>query len=434
MALTKVTYSMIYGSELNVVDFGADPSGVNNSSAAIQAALDLRGSVYIPDGTYRISTDLVIKSNTCVTFGQKAVLKAGANNITFFKSNSTTNAYQVQVHNAQLDGNGFTGVTGFDMYNFRLNAGLFNPYMTAVNKGIVFRYGCFGTVIENPTTYDNVYYPVCIMDNCAEVRISNPNFDGTGISPTGTIGIEIQVGATIGANLGCRVDGGYIQGFETGVYDRGVGTQINGTYFESCVNTDILASSASQCTYTSTQHWSNTGNSAVQGISSDGITIFSLAMGSGARYVGVLNFNNSNTNCTYICAATTSFRNTPIGVTTGVSFSIKDNNILCNKVVATAGYQTNSNSFTIATATASTMFAISAANRGRYDVVSLIANSGSAADYTATATVIWDGAQARLIANDGVRLTTTVSGANVQVTQTSGSNQTVYWSYTFTPI
>lgn len=434
MALTKVTYSMIYGSEINVVDFGADPTGVNNSSTAIQAALDLTGSIYIPDGTYKISADLVIKSNTCVTFGQKAVLKANANNITFFKSNSTTNAYQVQIYNAQLDGNGFTGVTGFDMYNFRLNAGLFNPYMTALSKGIVFRYGCFGTVIENPTTYNNVSFPVSIMDNCAEVRILNPNFDGTGISPTGTIGVDIQVGATIGVNIGCRIDGGYIQGFGTGIYDRGVGTQVNGTYFESCVNTDILASSASQCTYTSTQHWSSTGNSAVQGISSDGITIISPAMGSGARSVGVLNFNGSNTNCMYICAASASYRNTPIGVTTGISLSIRDNNILAGRVVASAGYQTNSSSLSTVTATAATMFTISAANRGRYDLVSLIANSGTASDYTATATVIWDGAQARLIANNGTKLTTTVSGANVQVTQTSGSNQTVYWSYTYTPI
>ncbi len=434
MTLTKTSYSMISGAAANVLDFGADSTGTNDSSAAIQAALDQQGSIYIPDGTYKISADLTIKSYTSVQFGQKAIFKAGANNITFFKSNSTTNAYQVQIHNAQLDGNGFTGVTGFDMYNFRLNAGLFNPYMTALNKGIIFRYGCFGTVIENPTTFNNVYFPICLMDNCAEVRISNPNFDGTGVSPTGTIGIDIQVGATIGANIGCCIDGGYVQGFETGVYDRGVGTQITGTYFESCVNTDILASSAFQCTYTSTQHWATTGNSAIQGISSDGITIISPAMASGARSTGLLNFDGTNTNCMYVSAASASFKNDPIGVTTGVSFSLKDNNIVANRVVASTGYQTSSGSLATVTATPATMFTVSGANRGRYDLVSLIADSGSAADYTAAATVIWDGTQARLIASNGVKLTTTISGGDIRVTQTSGSDQTVYWSYLYIPI
>jgi len=434
MSLTKASYAMISGAETNVLDYGADPSGANDSTFAIQAALDVQGSIYIPDGTYKITATCTIKSNTCVTFGQKAIFKAGANGVTFFKSTSVANAYQVQIYNAQLDGNGFSSVVGFDMYNFRLNAGLFNPYMTKMLNGIILSYGCFGTAIENPTTYNNVSFPIQIKDNCSEVRIVNPNFDGTGISPTGTIGIDIQVGATLGANLGCRVDGGYVQGFETGVYDRGIGTQIIGTYFERCVNTDILASSASQCTYISTQHWATTGNSAIQGISSDAITIISPAMASGARTVGLLNFNGTNTNCVYICAANASFRNTPIGVTTGVSFSIADNSIVTSRVTSSTGYLTSSGSLSTVTATAATMFTVSGANRGRYDLVSLIPNSGTASDYTATATVIWDGTQARVVASNGAKLTTTLSGGNVQVTQTSGTNQTVYWSYIYVPI
>lgn len=40
MSLTKATFSMIYGGEVNVRDFGADPTGTVDSSAAIQAAID----------------------------------------------------------------------------------------------------------------------------------------------------------------------------------------------------------------------------------------------------------------------------------------------------------------------------------------------------------------------------------------------------------
>lgn len=66
MSLTKVSYSMIEGSPLNVLDFGADPTGSNDSSAAIQSALDIGGNIYFPEGTYLITTSncLVVNSNT----------------------------------------------------------------------------------------------------------------------------------------------------------------------------------------------------------------------------------------------------------------------------------------------------------------------------------------------------------------------------------
>lgn len=66
MSLTKVTYSMIQGACSNVLDFGADPTGVADSSSAIQAALDLAGRIYIPAGTYLCATTLVVKNNSLV--------------------------------------------------------------------------------------------------------------------------------------------------------------------------------------------------------------------------------------------------------------------------------------------------------------------------------------------------------------------------------
>jgi hypothetical protein len=83
MALTKATYSMIAGAAINVIDFGADPTGVTDSTAAIQAAIEhqealaqvfARGAiqgvplenyqvgtapfVYFPKGKYNISNEL----------------------------------------------------------------------------------------------------------------------------------------------------------------------------------------------------------------------------------------------------------------------------------------------------------------------------------------------------------------------------------------
>jgi hypothetical protein len=61
MALTKVTYSMIYGSPVNVLDFGADPTGAAFSSTAFQAAIDEAAGkpVLIPQGTYKFDIGLV---------------------------------------------------------------------------------------------------------------------------------------------------------------------------------------------------------------------------------------------------------------------------------------------------------------------------------------------------------------------------------------
>lgn len=62
MALTKVSYSMITGAAFNVLDYGADPTGVADSAAAIQLALDeaspVYGTVYFPAGDYKVASTL----------------------------------------------------------------------------------------------------------------------------------------------------------------------------------------------------------------------------------------------------------------------------------------------------------------------------------------------------------------------------------------
>lgn len=55
MPLTKATYSMIEGAAANILDFGADPTGVADSTAAIQAAQQASKYVYCPPGDYSIA-------------------------------------------------------------------------------------------------------------------------------------------------------------------------------------------------------------------------------------------------------------------------------------------------------------------------------------------------------------------------------------------
>ena len=93
------------------------------------------------------------------------------------------------------------------------------------------------------------------------------------------------------------------------------------------------------------------------------------------------------------------------------------------------GARTANGSVSATTAVATTIFSITAALTGRYEVVALIGFSGAPAQYTAIATIIWDGNGSRVVANNGANLTITISGSNVQITQTSGSTQTVSWSF-----
>lgn len=75
MSLTKVSYSMIEGAPVNVLDFGADPTGVADSLPAFQAAIasfptdfdsqfySQGGTVIVPEGNFYLSNTLEINRN-----------------------------------------------------------------------------------------------------------------------------------------------------------------------------------------------------------------------------------------------------------------------------------------------------------------------------------------------------------------------------------
>lgn len=84
MSLTKVSYSMITGAVVNVLDYGADPTGVADSTAAIQNAINYAATlgptsvgnvVYMPPGQYK--TTSTITTGTTSPVGQVALVGAG---------------------------------------------------------------------------------------------------------------------------------------------------------------------------------------------------------------------------------------------------------------------------------------------------------------------------------------------------------------------
>jgi len=83
MALTKVTYSMVSGAPVNVLDYGAVGNGVTDDAAAIQSAIDavsaIGGAVFIPAGSYVVGTSLKPKTAVQIVgsgYGTQLIQKA----------------------------------------------------------------------------------------------------------------------------------------------------------------------------------------------------------------------------------------------------------------------------------------------------------------------------------------------------------------------
>lgn len=63
MSLTKASYSMITGSPVNIMDFGAACNGVSDDTAAIQAAVNAGNVIEFPYGNTLISSTITVTGN-----------------------------------------------------------------------------------------------------------------------------------------------------------------------------------------------------------------------------------------------------------------------------------------------------------------------------------------------------------------------------------
>lgn len=98
MALTKVSYSMINGAPLNVLDFGADSTGAIPSSSAIQAAVDALpstgGQIVFPTGTY-LFKDINIIDKEGVSFDfEDSILNLATSAQYAFKMQNTSSTFK----------------------------------------------------------------------------------------------------------------------------------------------------------------------------------------------------------------------------------------------------------------------------------------------------------------------------------------------------
>lgn len=127
MSLTKASFSMVTGSEFNLLDYGADPTGTTDSTNAIQAWLNAlyanNASGYAPQGTYLTSGN-TIQYSASKKFsirgsskGGTSFKKYGSTSDPVFKFTITSGDYlelNLNLQDFEVDGNNVAGVNGLD--------------------------------------------------------------------------------------------------------------------------------------------------------------------------------------------------------------------------------------------------------------------------------------------------------------------------------
>jgi len=166
MSLTKATNSIISGAPINVLDYGADPTGTNDSLAAFNAALAAGDQLVIPVGTYKLTATLTIPKNKIVT-GLGVSGQAGIYGLPklVFTAAVTTVAIDLEgTYNSLtqivIDGAATTGIIGLRVGNVSLASVLFVDNITIQNfTGS----GADGMRIVNEVTanFNNMYIVGC---------------------------------------------------------------------------------------------------------------------------------------------------------------------------------------------------------------------------------------------------------------------------------
>jgi len=286
-----------------------DPWADAFEAAANSFGAGVSGQVIVPPGQYQMERT-VTTPGFVHWVGDGAELYANVNSQIFFTGFPV---YYTCFQGFTFFGNGYTGVQAFNLQNWRLASSITNCKAEDMEYFAFLGEGCFGSLIANCTTA-RIPFPVRIAQNNSAFHILSCQFDnGATMAGTGVgTGIEITTGG-IAPNIGIKITGGYIQGFDDGVIDGGVGTSIDTVYFETNVSSDIFASNALLSEYRSCNHPALAVSSVAYKLRNcETVTIFNPVVPSGGRSA-VFDVNASNTNCmTYLPPNTVSY-NFPTG-------------------------------------------------------------------------------------------------------------------------
>lgn len=295
---------------VSVLDFGADNTGASGVELAVQAACDAGVKhLWFPDGQYKFTGSVTPAWNMTIEASSGAFLNAGINGLTFFSV--PLNCYGTVFKGLRLFGNGFTNVTGFDLSNWRVAAGMYDVLVSGMKYGLIARTGCFGTLVCNFSS-QATENPIQILANGSTMQILCPNLDNTVTSGGNSAGTGIYIALGASDNIGVRVDGGYWQGFDYGVRDQAIDTVLDTNYSELCTLADVYADGARGGTYKHTELFGPSGAAGFKLRNCDAVTVFDAGMASGARTV-LYDVDSTNTNCVHYLLPSNASYGTPTG-------------------------------------------------------------------------------------------------------------------------
>lgn len=260
MGLTKATYSMIDGASINVLDYGADPTGASDSYAAITAAFAAAGRsdvapyikpVYFPNGTYRINSPLLLE-DTYKFDGDNATIFAGSGftPLTVPAAGGGTQSMNYLIVFLRGDYNDIPGGTrkwnayvgrGITLDCAELTQGLYierMPYseiccnvQNSMANGIDVGGYCWGMYLNSIVVENFTANAVTLGVGCNGAQVTNPKIWGK--DKTGSAGIVCTMDCD--AN-GICISGGFIEkvSFGFAAQSRTGPVEIVGVDFEVC--------------------------------------------------------------------------------------------------------------------------------------------------------------------------------------------------------
>jgi hypothetical protein len=183
MSLTKATYAMIDGAPVNVLDYGADPTGAVDSTTAIQNAINAAaaaGNKIVAQGTFRISSKVVIKGVTDFSQAIFNVYSAPAIAIeisTGSAANPTNNLFNYDIWMPLEINNMTKPVTGWASQGIGVRTVNLNSCRVFFNQIKDFATGLLITAYSEGNAY-NDYHIGALINNQINLQL-NPG-DATG--------------------------------------------------------------------------------------------------------------------------------------------------------------------------------------------------------------------------------------------------------------
>jgi len=179
---------------VDVRAYGAMGDGITDDTIAIQAALDQGGTIFVPNGTYIISSTLLIGSNTrLLGQGPLAVLrlKAGANTQILRNADQVGGNASIVVENLTLDGNKAqqTALTGANLNFTKVTDGIIRGVITkdGADSGL-WLVDCNHILVHGVTAISNTRTGISIRGNAGagstNIVVSNCSARG------GIVGIQ----------------------------------------------------------------------------------------------------------------------------------------------------------------------------------------------------------------------------------------------------